>query len=130
ASGELIIGDSHTLERTRVGVYWRYEKWIRTRLSRIDSMPGATGCIYAMRRELAVPLPSDMLLDDVYLPLAAFFRGYRVILESSARAYDYPTDLGSEFLRTVPTLAGVSQTLRYYPALLTHPNRMWLPFRP
>ena len=58
-----------------------------------------------MRRELAVPLPSDMLLDDVYLPLAAFFRGYRVILESSARAYDYPTELGSEFLRKVRTYA-------------------------
>src|SRR5437879_2477886 len=27
-----------------------------------------------MRRELAVPLPSGVLLDDVYLPLAAFFR--------------------------------------------------------
>jgi biofilm PGA synthesis N-glycosyltransferase PgaC len=128
ASGELIIGDSHTLEHTRVGVYWRYEKWIRTRLSQIDSVLGATGCIYAMRRELAVPLPSDVLLDDVYLPLAAFFRGYRVILESSARAYDYPTELGSEFLRKVRTLAGVYQTLRYYPALLTHRNRMWLHF--
>src|SRR5713226_3752704 len=128
ASGELIIGDSHTLEHTRVGVYWRYEKWIRTRLSQIDSVPGATGCIYAMRRELAVPLPADVLLDDVYLPLAAFFRGYRVILESSARAYDYPTELGSEFLRKVRTLAGVYQTLRYYPALLTHRNRMWLHF--
>jgi len=128
ASGELVIGDSHTLEHTRAGVYWRYEKWIRTRLSQIDSMLGATGCIYAMRRELAVPLPSGVLLDDVYLPLAVFFRGYRVILESSARAYDYPTELGSEFLRKVRTLAGVYQTLRYYPALLTRRNRMWLHF--
>ena len=74
ASGELFIRDGVRREEADVGLYWRYEKWIRRRLSRIDSMLGATGCIYAMRRELAVELPEETLLDDVYLPLAAFFR--------------------------------------------------------
>ena len=44
-----------------------------------------------MRRDLAVRIPPEMLLDDVYLPMAAFFRGYRLIVEDTAIAYDYPT---------------------------------------
>jgi len=129
ASGELIIMDGETREEASVGLYWKYEKWIRNRLSDLDSVPGATGCIYAMRRELARPLPPFTLLDDVFLPLTAFFRGYRVIFEPSARAYDYPTALDSEFHRKVRTLAGVYQVIGFYPQLLNPlKNRIWLHF--
>jgi poly-beta-1,6-N-acetyl-D-glucosamine synthase len=128
ATGELIIRDGNTLEEANVGLYWRYEKWIRKALSRIDSIHGATGCIYAMRRELAVPIPPGTLLDDVYLPLAAFFRGYRVVMEDRAKAYDLPTSLNTEFRRKVRTQAGVWQIVRHYPALLGPSNRMWFHF--
>ncbi|MCC6861492.1 MAG: glycosyltransferase family 2 protein [Bryobacterales bacterium] len=126
ASGELVIREGESREESNVGLYWRYEKFIRRRLSRLDSVFGATGCIYAMRRSLAVPLPEDCLLDDMYLPLAAFFRGYRVIFEERARAFDYPTALASEFRRKIRTLAGNYQILRAYPGLLRRSNRMWM----
>jgi cellulose synthase/poly-beta-1,6-N-acetylglucosamine synthase-like glycosyltransferase len=126
ASGELVIREGETKEESNVGLYWRYEKFIRRRLSRLDSVFGATGCIYAMRRDLAMPLPEDSLLDDMYLPLAAFFRGFRVIFEEHARAFDYPTALASEFRRKVRTLAGNYQILRAYPQLLGVGNRMWI----
>jgi cellulose synthase/poly-beta-1,6-N-acetylglucosamine synthase-like glycosyltransferase len=128
ASGELVIRDGAGLEEATVGLYWKYEKWIRKQLSRVDSVLGATGCIYAMRRDLASPLPADTLNDDMFLPLAAFFRGYRVILDDSALAFDYPTPLASEFRRKVRTLAGVYQIIRLYPALLGPRNRMWVHF--
>ena len=128
ASGELMIREGGTSGEANVGLYWRYEKWIRTRLSSIDSVMGATGCIYAMRRELAKPMPADTLADDMYLPLAAFFGGYRVILDTSAKAFDDPTGLDTEFRRKVRTLAGVYQVARFYPALLGPGNRMWLHF--
>jgi biofilm PGA synthesis N-glycosyltransferase PgaC len=128
ASGELIIRQGAGLEEASVGLYWKYEKWIRKQLSRLDSVLGATGCIYAMRRQLASPLPEDTLNDDMYLPLAAFFRGARVILDDSALAYDYPTALASEFRRKVRTLAGVYQIVGFYPALLGPRNRMWIHF--
>src|SRR5436190_2642847 len=54
-SGELVIRDGRTQEEINTGVYWKYEKWIRRRQSQIDSVDGATGCIYAMRRSLTVP---------------------------------------------------------------------------
>jgi poly-beta-1,6-N-acetyl-D-glucosamine synthase len=101
---------------------------MRKRLSVLDSVLGATGCIYAIRRELAVPLPPSTLLDDVYLPLAAFFRGYRIVLDENARAYDLPASLKTEFRRKVRTQAGVYQLVRAYPALLGPSNRMWIHF--
>jgi cellulose synthase/poly-beta-1,6-N-acetylglucosamine synthase-like glycosyltransferase len=128
ASGELMIGKGAALEEESVGMYWKYEKWIRKQLSRLDSVMGATGCIYAMRRHLARPLPAGTLNDDMYLPLGAFFQGYRVIFEETARAYDYPTPLASEFRRKVRTLAGVYQVIGQYPALLGPANRMWIHF--
>ena len=128
ASGELVIRKGAGPEEESVGLYWKYEKWIRKQLSRLDSVMGATGCIYAMRRRLARPLPAGTLNDDMYLPLGAFFQGYRVIFDESALAYDYPTQLTSEFRRKVRTLAGVYQVIGQYPALLGPANRMWIHF--
>jgi cellulose synthase/poly-beta-1,6-N-acetylglucosamine synthase-like glycosyltransferase len=127
-SGELVIRSGAGLQEANAGLYWRYEFWIRKQLSGIDSIFGASGSIYAMRRSLAVPLPADMLLDDVYLPLAAFFRGYRLIVEPAAQAFDFPTALETEFRRKVRTLAGNYQILAAYPALLGPRNRMWVHF--
>jgi cellulose synthase/poly-beta-1,6-N-acetylglucosamine synthase-like glycosyltransferase len=127
-SGDLIIRKGASNDAEDVGLYWRYETWIRNRLSEIDSIFGATGPFYALRRELAVPIPPDQLLDDMYLPLAAFFRGYRLIVEPRARAFDYPTSREMEFARKRRTLAGNYQILRAYPGLLGPANRMWFHF--
>jgi cellulose synthase/poly-beta-1,6-N-acetylglucosamine synthase-like glycosyltransferase len=127
-SGELKIRKGRNQDEASTGLYWRYESWIRLQLSRIDSIFGATGPLYAIRRELAVPLPVDILLDDMYLPLAAFFQGYRLVLEPSAEALDYPTSREVEFWRKVRTLAGNYQILVAYPALLGPRNRMWFHF--
>jgi cellulose synthase/poly-beta-1,6-N-acetylglucosamine synthase-like glycosyltransferase len=124
-SGELIIGNG-TRSSEGAGLYWRYEKWIRKHLSSIDSIFGATGACYAMRRELLVPLPASTLLDDMFLPLNAFFRGYRLVMEPRAVAYDVPVSLDTEFRRKVRTLAGNYQILAAYPGLLGPRNRMWL----
>ena len=123
-SGDLIVRAGSTSGEKNVGMYWRYERWIRKNLGRLDSMFGATGPFYAMRRDLAVAIPEDSLLDDMYLPLVAFFRGYRLIVEERARAIDYPTGIRTEFGRKVRTLAGNYQILGHYPGLLTTRNRM------
>ncbi|HTV57383.1 MAG TPA: glycosyltransferase family 2 protein [Verrucomicrobiae bacterium] len=125
ASGELVVRQGTNSDEASTGLYWRYESWIRRNLSQVDSMFGATGPFYALRRDLAVPIPQDILLDDMYLPLNAFFRGYRLINEPRAKAFDYPTTREVEFKRKVRTLAGNYQILRVYPALLGPRNRMW-----
>jgi len=127
-SGELVIGNARGGEEAEIGAYWRFETWMRDRLSLIDSMFGATGPFYALRKSLAVTIPPDMLLDDVYLPLSAYFKGYRLVMEKEAKAYDIATSRETEFRRKVRTLAGNFQILMAYPALLGPGNRMWWHF--
>ena len=128
ASGQLKIRRGDTMAEADIGLYWRFETSIRDALSAVDSMFGATGPFYALRRELAVPVPVDILLDDMYLPLAAFRRGYRLVVDLEAVAWDYPTSLETEMDRKVRTLAGNYQLLTYYPWLLGWGNRMWIHF--
>jgi len=127
-SGELVMLPAMNQSESSSGLYWRYEKWIRKQLSQIDSVPGATGCIYAMRRELAVRMPVGTLADDMYLPIAAFLMGFRIIFDETARAFDRPVAVGAEFRRKVRTLAGVYQVIAAFPVLLTPRNRMWFHF--
>jgi cellulose synthase/poly-beta-1,6-N-acetylglucosamine synthase-like glycosyltransferase len=127
-SGELVIREGESSEEASVGLYWKYEKLIRSAQSRIDSVPGATGAIYAMRRELTQVLPDGTLLDDVFLPLCAYFKGYRVTWEPGAKAFDYPASLKTEFRRKVRTLAGVYQVIGIFPRLLIPNHRLWLHF--
>ena len=127
ASGELVILAGATQGEENIGLYRRYENWIRDALARIDSIFGATGSIYLMRRDLASPMPADALLDDMHLPLGAFFRGYRLIFIPESKAYDYPTALDSEFHRKVRTLAGNIQIMLHYP-MLSPRNRLLFHF--
>ena len=124
-TGELVYRDrDRTGGEADLGVYWRYELWARRRHAGIDSACNTTGCIYAIRRSLAGPIPSDTLTDDLLIPLRAHCSGYRVIVEPEAVAYDYPRIEGGEFRRKVRTLAGLWQVHLRLPALFTRANRM------
>lgn len=127
-SAELQIQSGRSKAEENIGAYWKYERWIRLNLSAIDSIFGATGAYYAIRRDLAVPIPANTLLDDMYLPLHAFFQGFRLVVDPRAKMFDYPTNLSSEFSRKVRTLAGNYQILKTYPQLLGPKNRLWLHF--
>jgi cellulose synthase/poly-beta-1,6-N-acetylglucosamine synthase-like glycosyltransferase len=118
ASGNIVFVEGDGGGEADMGLYWRFEKWMRDKLTEVGSLLVATGCIYALRRELARPLPTAALIDDAYLPLAAIFAGYRFIFERQAIAHDYPTHLGMEFQRKVRTLAGLVQVVASYPRLL------------
>jgi cellulose synthase/poly-beta-1,6-N-acetylglucosamine synthase-like glycosyltransferase len=125
ATGELrILDPDRTGEQADMELYWRYELWARRRHSRIDSIFSVTGCIYALRRSLAVPLRPDTLTDDASFSLHAFFRGYRVVFDPQAVATDYPTAEGGEFRRKLRTLAGLWQVHLRHPELFTRANRM------
>ncbi|MGA2715698.1 MAG: glycosyltransferase family 2 protein [Bryobacteraceae bacterium] len=123
-TGELHLLQGDSGEQADMDLYWRYEIWARQRHSEIDSLFTATGCIYAMRRALAAPLPPDTLTDDAILPLRAFFLGYRVIFDPAAIAFDYPAVAGTEFRRRFRTLAGLWQVHARLPELFTSRNRM------
>ena len=90
-----------------MSLYWNYEKFIRKNESRLHSMLGATGAIYAIRRELFVPVPTQVVLDDMFVPLQIIRKGYRAVLDESAKAYDQAADSPrEEHRRKTRTLFG------------------------
>jgi poly-beta-1,6-N-acetyl-D-glucosamine synthase len=124
ASGELTLGDPDSGEATRgIGLYWKIEKTIRDLESASGSVVGATGALYAVRRSLLVPIPSETILDDVFIPMHVLRRGLRVAFDPRARVWDLP-DLGTkkEFARKVRTLTGNYQLLQLEPWLLSRAN--------
>lgn len=123
-SGEMRLARGRRGEQADMDLYWRYEVWVRKQHSRIDSLFTVTGCIYAMRRALATPIPADTLSDDAMFSLHAFFQGYRVVFEPAAIAIDYPAKAGTEFRRRSRTLAGLWQVFVRKPELFSSRDRM------
>jgi len=117
-SGELLLNGGSSVSEG-VGLYWKYEKWIRRSESLAGSMIGATGAIYAIRRELWGPLPENTILDDVYTPMRIALTGKRVVFDEAARAHDTASESAShEFRRKVRTLTGNYQLCQLMPRLL------------
>ncbi|OLC64137.1 MAG: hypothetical protein AUH69_12815 [Actinobacteria bacterium 13_1_40CM_4_65_12] len=129
-SGELILTDNAegTAAGGGVGFYWGYEKFIRWSESCVDSTVGATGAIYAIRRDLFEPIQEDTILDDVLIPMRIARKGYRVLFEPGARAWDRAAATPrEEFTRKVRTIAG-NFHLFARELWLLNPflNRLWL----
>jgi len=126
-AGELTLRqDGHDGASAAVSsFYWRYEQWIRKSEALFDSPVGVYGGFYAIRRELALPLPAGIILDDMFQPLSIIRQGYRSVLDPQARVYDkWPEQVRHEFQRKVRTLAGNFQLFQLAPWTLTPRNRL------
>ncbi len=127
ASGDLVV-EAQPGVMGGVGFYWHFEKWLRKQEGRVHSSVGVTGAISAVRRELFPPVPPGTLIDDVYWPLVVVMRGFRVIHDARAVAYDrLPERARDEFRRKVRTLSGNFQLLTLLPsAFCPWRNPIWL----
>jgi glycosyltransferase involved in cell wall biosynthesis len=86
----------------REGVYWRYELWLRESESRLGSITGGNGSIYAIRRSDYVEAPYG---HDLSFPPLAVRAGRRAVYEPEAIAYEKPTpESADEYRRKVRML--------------------------
>ncbi|MCW3063192.1 MAG: glycosyl transferase family 2 [Solirubrobacterales bacterium] len=67
------------------GVYWRYEMWLRERESRLHSVTGGNGAIYATRREAYVEV-DPVMGHDLSFPFNMVKRGWRAVYAPDALA--------------------------------------------
>jgi len=128
AAGELILCQEGLGASSAAigGLYWRYEKWIRKCESAFNSPVGVSGCFYAIRRELFVPNPPGLILDDMFQPLSIIRKGYRSVFDPLACVYDtLPKKVEGEFHRKVRTLAGNFQLFQLAPWTLSPRNRVF-----
>lgn len=131
-SGELVFraGSDTTTASHGVGIYWRYEKVLRKCEGRFRSVPGATGALYALRRSLFQRIPPQTILDDVVIPMQAVTAGFRCLFDSTAIAFDQPSDsTAKESIRKRRTIAGAAQLIVNHPSwLLPWRNPIWFEF--
>jgi poly-beta-1,6-N-acetyl-D-glucosamine synthase len=110
--------------------YWRLERWLRYQESELHSSIGVTGAIYALRRSDWEPLPSSLILDDLYVPMRLVLQGYRARFLPDAHAQDSrPVATKDEFRRKVRTLTGNFQLCAWLPGVLAPwRNPVWPQF--
>lgn len=97
ACGQLrLVAD---VERTKEGLYWRYETWLRANESRLGSITAGNGAIYAVRREHYVQHPYG---HDFGFPYLMVQRGKRAVYVPEAVAFEKAADeLEEEYRRKV-----------------------------
>jgi len=94
------------------GAYWKYETAIKKSESRMNSILGAHGAIYAFRKKLFKPLPTGAINDDYILPMKILEQGYKVVYETEAIGIELAkTNLGNEMKRRVRIAVGNFQQL-------------------
>jgi len=120
-SGELFLTPRNNGNiKDPINFYWSYEKWIRKYESSTASVIGVTGAIYALKKELYSPMPEQTILDDVFIPMKVVLKGYRVVFDDHAVAYDdAQVDSQTELRRKIRTLTGNYQILSLIPELFS-----------
>jgi cellulose synthase/poly-beta-1,6-N-acetylglucosamine synthase-like glycosyltransferase len=83
------------------GLYWRYELAVREAESRLSSVTGGNGSIYAVRRADYVEV-DPRFGHDLSLPYLMVQRGRRAVYEHAAVAFEKPTPTNeTEYRRKV-----------------------------
>jgi cellulose synthase/poly-beta-1,6-N-acetylglucosamine synthase-like glycosyltransferase len=84
--------------RNKEGLYWRYELALRADESRLDSVTGGNGSIYALRREDYVEV-DPRFGHDLAFPYLMVQRGRRAVYEPEANAFEKATPTNEDEYR-------------------------------
>ena len=99
ACGRLRLEDA--AGSNREGLYWRYELWLREQESRLGSITGGNGSIYALRRQSYVEVDPKWG-HDLAFPYRMVQSGKRAVYEPAALAFEQPTPTNeAEYARKV-----------------------------
>lgn len=116
--GELDLVDAKSGDNLD-GVYWKYERLLKFHESRVGGLLGANGAIYAIRRPLYKPIPTDTIVDDFSIALNVSLGGHTLKYDMEARAIEeVAPSQSAEFGRRVRIGTGNFQSLVRYRELL------------
>jgi len=94
------------------GFYWKIESWLKRLDYRFYSTIGATGELFAVRRELFHRVEPDTILDDFMISMRITQQGFRVAYEPTAVASENgSSNVKEELKRKVRIAAGCYQSL-------------------
>lgn len=99
--GESTYADATGNAQENESLYWKYETGIKYLETRIGSVVGGDGAIYAIRKKLYCDMRADALSDFVN-PMQIVMSGHRCIYEPAARSVEEAAEnLQKEFRRKV-----------------------------
>lgn len=97
---------------TGEGFYWKIESWLKQLDYQFYSTIGATGELFAIRRELFQRVEPDTLLDDFMISMRTTLQGFRVAYEPKAIASENgSSNVKEELKRKVRIAAGSYQSI-------------------
>ncbi|MBD3369114.1 glycosyltransferase [Candidatus Fermentibacteria bacterium] len=88
--------DTESCEST----YWKYEKAVKQLCSRLGAVLGATGAVFAVRKDLFLPL-SPSRADDFELAVMPRISGYKCLFNGDAVAVEPTPDDAQQYKRMV-----------------------------
>ena len=113
--GKLNVGELNVGESTYVG----YEMWVRSLETDLSGIVGASGCFYAIRRELHQETVPSAMSRDFAAALVTREHGYRAVTVNEAVCYvPRVPSLRREYRRKVRTITRGMETLHYKRSLL------------
>ena len=92
-------------------LYWKYETFLKRQESRLGSILGCHGALYAIRKSL-YPFPAPSTINDDYvIPIRVLQQGYRVVYDPRAVAWEEAHEMKG-FSRRVRIMTGNFEQLR------------------
>ncbi len=131
ASGRYQYFDPGDQSPTGLGsiAFWSYENFIKKMQSRTRTITGCCGCIYSVRKAAYTELADDVI-SDLVQPLQAIRKGYRVVFEDRALAYEETTQsTAEEFAMRVRVVTRAMRGLLSVPDLLKPWRFFWPAFQ-
>ena len=112
-----IAGDQDWIGENE-GLYWKLESFIKRQESRLKTVIGADGAMYAIKKSLFTTLPRDTSVDDFLISMLIVLQGYRIAYEPRAFSCEAAgRSLAEELKRKVRIAAGNYYNLRYLQGL-------------
>ena len=101
------MGEKDAANAAGEGIYWKYESLLKKWDSRLWSVVGAAGELFAIRSDLYEAVPADTIVEDFYLTMRIAQKGYRVAYEPNAYAVESSSaSIPEELKRKVRIAAG------------------------
>jgi poly-beta-1,6-N-acetyl-D-glucosamine synthase len=94
------------------GLYWKYESYLKRMDSLVNSVVGAAGELFAVRRSVFAPVEADSFIEDFVISMRIAAGGHRVVYEPEAISMEEaPASVADEFERRARISAGGFQSI-------------------
>lgn len=126
----VMTNDETDLASSGEGAYWKYESALKKWDSELNTVVGAAGELFSVRKELMPIVPDGILIEDFYVSMRIAQEGFKVVYEPDAYAIETGSDsISEERKRKVRIAAGGIQSILIFLPLLNIFKYGWLSFQ-